>query len=111
DTVLATLKQDWARNMSPWLRQAYHHEAAALARVDEYVEIARPKLAVLLGGTPGQVFELFPHAGDGLFSRFLFQTLPLEGPWVSGRPSARVNATRAAVKGLARVVEGAHRDL
>ena len=111
DALLATLKQDWAAHLSVWLRQAFQHEPATLSRVDEYAAIERPTLAVLLAGTTGQLFALFPSAGNGTYSRFTFYFLPLESPWQSGRPSNQTAKTVEEIRRLGIEVESLYRLL
>lgn len=82
DTLALTFKSDYG-NYSDGFRKAFHHETISYyRRTDrEYVEINEPKLSVLLSGTPQQILSLIPDAENGLFSRFLFYTLPLILEW------------------------------
>ncbi|MCY1633916.1 DUF3987 domain-containing protein [Marinifilum sp. D737] len=82
DTLAYTFKSDYG-NYSDGLRKAFHHETISyFRRTDrEYVDISDPKLSVLLSGTPQQILSLIPDAENGLFSRFIFYTLPLLIEW------------------------------
>jgi hypothetical protein len=73
DVLTDQLKQDYA-NFSDLLRASYQHETVKFYRRlnKEYYEIDRPKLSVLLSGTPGQLRKLIPTIENGLFSRFMF---------------------------------------
>lgn len=82
DTLATTFRSEHG-NYSDGLRKAFHHEPITYNRRKdrEYVEIAMPRLSVLLSGTPGQISALIPDAENGLFSRFLFYTLPMRPAW------------------------------
>lgn len=82
DTLANTFRSEHG-NYSDGLRKAFHHEPIAYNRRKdrEYVEINRPCLSVLLSGTPRQIMSLIPDAENGLFSRFLFYSLPLRPVW------------------------------
>ena len=82
DTLATTFRSEHG-NYSDGLRKAFHHESIAYNRRKdrEYVEIAQPRLSVLLSGTPRQISTLIPDAENGLFSRFLFYNLPLRPLW------------------------------
>lgn len=73
DTLADQMNQDYA-NFSDVLRVCYQHEMLRFYRRNqkEYYEIKRPKLSVLISGTPGQLRKLIPSIESGLFSRFLF---------------------------------------
>jgi len=82
DTLGNVLKQDWG-GYSDSLRKAAHHERISISRKmnDEFVEIQKPRLSVLLSGTPNQVIKLIPSVEDGLFSRFLFYYFDVQVEW------------------------------
>lgn len=82
DTLANTFRSEHG-NYSDGLRKSFHHESIAYNRRKdrEYVEINRPCLSVLLSGTPRQIMSLIPDAENGLFSRFLFYSLPLRPVW------------------------------
>lgn len=75
DTLANTLRQDYG-NYSDGLRKAFHHETISYGRrtEHEYVYIERPRLAVLLTCTPGQVPLLLPanNVENGLANRFVY---------------------------------------
>lgn len=82
DTLATTFHSEHG-NYSDGLRKAFHHEPISYNRRKdrEYVEISSPRLAVLLSGTPRQIGALIPDVENGLFSRFLFYSLPLRPVW------------------------------
>lgn len=82
DTVSMTLKTDFG-NYSDGLRKAFHHEEIAYIRrkENERTRIRRPRWSVLLAGTPAQVTTFIPNSENGLFSRFLFYSLPRTYEW------------------------------
>lgn len=75
DTLTNALKQDYG-NYSDGLRKAFHHETISYGRRTdhEYVYIEKPRLAVLLTCTPGQVPLLLPanNVENGLANRFVY---------------------------------------
>ena len=75
DTLTNALKQDYG-NYSDGLRKAFHHETISYGRrtEHEYVYIEKPRLAVLLTCTPGQVPLLLPanNVENGLANRFVY---------------------------------------
>lgn len=58
---------------SMMLRKVYHHEAISQMRKtkDEHFVVSRPKLSIIISGTPSQIPNLFANNNDGLFSRFM----------------------------------------
>ena len=82
DNLTSTLKTDYG-NYSAGFRNAFQHENISYNRVkdDALVEIKKPKLSVLLSGTPCQIQNLFHDAENGLFSRFLFYHLNVDLKW------------------------------
>lgn len=89
DTIGNVFKQDWG-SYSDLLRKAFHHEPISYSRKKdkEFVEIKKPRLAVALAGTPGQVEGLIKSAEDGLFSRFLFYVFRSEIEWMDASDTA-----------------------
>lgn len=79
DTLSQTLKSDYG-NYSDTLRKAFHHEPVSLCRRKdrEFLELDRPKLSIVLAGTPGQVRNLIQDSENGLFSRFMFFNVKFE---------------------------------
>ena len=82
DTLVNAFKSDYG-NYSDGFRKAFHHETITYSRVkdDEYTEILKPRLSVLLSGTPRQIQSLIPDAENGLFSRFIFYCLNVDLQW------------------------------
>ena len=82
DTLAMAFKQDWS-NYSDSLRKSYHHEPISFSRKmdDTFVEIKRPRLSLLMTGTPRQVGSMgLDNPENGLQSRFFFyffDTLPV----------------------------------
>ena len=76
DTLTVSLKSDYG-DFSDGLRKAFHHEMITYNRRkdNEHVKIYRPRWAILLTCTPGQIPTLFPSLENGLGSRFLFYNL------------------------------------
>jgi len=76
----ATNKAD--NGFSDILRKSFHNENISISRKtdNEYYEIGKPKIAMVLSGTPAQINRLIPDAEDGLFSRFMMYSYnpPLE---------------------------------
>jgi hypothetical protein len=76
DTLTVSLKSDYG-DFSDGLRKAFHHEMITYNRRkdNEHVKIYRPRWAILLTCTPGQIPTLFPSLENGLGSRFVFYNL------------------------------------
>lgn len=95
DTLGQVFKNDWG-SYSDLLRKAYHHEKISISRKtnNEYFEINKPRLAVVLSGTPNQILNIIDSAEDGLFSRFLFYVFSSEPKWMDPSPKSNpVNLT------------------
>ena len=77
DTLSQTLKSEHG-NYSDLLRKAAHHESIGKSRCKdrEFFVVEKPRIAVILAGTPGQVRHLIPDAENGLLSRFIFYFIP-----------------------------------
>ena len=73
DSLSQMLKQDWG-DFSDIMRKAFHHETVSLSREsdDKFIEIKKPKLSMVLSGTPNQLKPLISGKENGLFSRFMF---------------------------------------
>ena len=73
DTLSTAIGSDHG-HWSDTLRKAFDHDRLSYNRRtdQEYREVKRIFLAVLLSGTPAQVRALIPSAENGLFSRQLF---------------------------------------
>ena len=76
DTLISASRQDPGQ-FDDLLRKAFHHEPVASSRKtdNEMIRIPRPRLAVLLAGTPGQFPRLIPDTENGLVSRLLMTQL------------------------------------
>ena len=64
-------KNEWG-NYNTQLRAAFHHEPITLLRKDNFVDIEKPKLSVLISGTLKQMIDLIVSSENGLFSRFIY---------------------------------------
>ena len=82
DTLTNAFNSDLG-NYSDGFRKAFHHESISYLRKKdhEFVEIVKPKFSAVLSGTPQQIFNLIPDTENGLFSRFIFYTMPTELVW------------------------------
>lgn len=88
DALTNMMSSKYGVDNSMILRKVYHHEAISQMRKtnDEYLEVATPKMVIVLTGTPSQIPRLFHSNQDGLLSRFTIVTgnAPLE--WKSVEP-------------------------
>lgn len=77
DTLSQTLNSDYG-NYSDVLRKAFHHELLSLSRKTDRIsyEVEKPRVSVVLAGTPEQVGRLIPDSENGLMSRFIFYNIP-----------------------------------
>lgn len=84
DTLAQTFKSEHG-NYSDGFRKAFHHETISYVRRRnrEHVELLQPKLSALFSGTPKQVSTLIPDAENGLFSRFMFYSMPIKVEWLN----------------------------
>lgn len=73
DTLNAIMKLDFG-DFSDVLRKAFHHEPLSISRKTEkqFDKIARPKLSLLLSGTPDQLEPFIKSTKNGLFSRIIY---------------------------------------
>lgn len=80
DTLTNMLSKSEYGDYSDLLRKAHHHEAIAMVRVCDHIniEIDDPRLSVFLTCTGSQLPLLLPasNVANGLASRFLFYALP-----------------------------------
>lgn len=92
DTLTNTLKQDWG-NFDDLLRKAFHQEMFSYSRkaTNEFVEVAHPKVAVALSGTPGQASRLLVSNENGLVSRFLFYISDTHPEWRDVSPKGSID--------------------
>ncbi len=70
-------------------RKAFHHEfeSQLRKRKGEHIVISRPKLVIIVSGTPSHIKGLFKGNEDGLFSRFMIVTGNSPLVWQSVRPT------------------------
>lgn len=73
DTIASAIGSEYG-HWSDTLRKAFDHDRLSYNRRtdQEYREVKKSYLSVLLSGTPAQVKALIPSAENGLFSRQLF---------------------------------------
>ncbi|WP_129025177.1 DUF3987 domain-containing protein [Flavobacterium sp. YO12] len=93
DSLSNMLKQDWG-NFSDLLRKSFQHETLSLSRQsdDRFIEIKKPKLSIVISGTPDQVKPLIETKENGLFSRFIFYDFDEVSGWKDVSPKAhRIN--------------------
>ena len=72
DTLTQMLGNDWS-NYSDLLRKCFHHEPVSIARKEDraFFEVKKPKMSLLLSGTPEQAKKLIHSKENGLFSRLM----------------------------------------
>ena len=72
DTLTQMLGNDWS-NYSDLLRKCFHHEPVSIARKEDraFFEVKKPKMSLLLSGTPEQAKRLIHSKENGLFSRLM----------------------------------------
>lgn len=83
DTLADKFNNKEFGNFSDGLRKAFHHESMSSFRKkdNELIEVKKPKLSVVLSGTPKQTLNLISDAENGLFSRFIFYSIPMNIKW------------------------------
>ncbi len=84
DTISTAIGSDYG-NWSHTLRQAFDHDRLSYNRRtdQEYREVKKSFLSVLLSGTPAQVKPLIPSSENGLFSRQLFYYMYGIRTWIN----------------------------
>ena len=84
DTVSAAIGADYG-HWSDTLRKAFDHDRLSYNRRtdQEYREVKKSYLSVLLSGTPAQVKPLIPSTENGLFSRQLFYYMHGIWTWIN----------------------------
>src|SRR6218665_850248 len=88
DTLTKALRSEQG-GFSDLLRKAFHHEGLISNRKKgrEYIRVKRPRLSLLLTGTPEQIKSLIHAVENGLYSRFGFYiidgTEPYKDPFAS----------------------------
>lgn len=82
DTLTRNFKGEYG-NFSDALRKNWHSETISSNRKKdrELINLAEPWFALVTSGTPDQIAPFFGSADNGLFSRFLWGTLPLSLEW------------------------------
>lgn len=90
DSLNNAIKSSYG-NFSDGLRKAFHHESISYMRRkdNEWVEINKPQLSIVLSGTPQQCRRLIPNTENGLFSRFAILHLPSGDAWKNVFPEAK----------------------
>ena len=84
DTIASAISSEYG-HWSDTLRKAFDHDRLSYNRRtdQEYREVKRIFLAVLLSGTPAQVKPLIPSVENGLFSRQLFYYMHGIYQWIN----------------------------
>ncbi len=89
DGLTMMLSNKMGEANSVLFRKAFHHEfdSQLRKRKGEHLIISRPKLSIIVSGTPVHIKGLFKGNEDGLFSRFMIVSgnSPLE--WMDVRPT------------------------
>lgn len=82
DTLISAGRPEYGQ-FEDLLRKAFHHELVASSRKtdNEMIRILRPRLGMLLAGTPGQFYRLIPEVESGLPSRLVLYTCRGEAVW------------------------------
>ena len=84
DTISTAIGSEYG-HWSDTMRKAFDHDRLSYNRRtnQEYLEVKKTYLSVLLSGTPAQVKPLIPSSENGLFSRELFYYMPAIHRWQS----------------------------
>lgn len=82
DTISTAIGTDYG-HWSDTLRRSFDHDFLSYNRRtdQEYREIKKSYLSILVSGTPAQVKPLIPSAENGLFSRQIFYYMPAINEW------------------------------
>ena len=82
DTLTTANSSDFG-DYSDTLRKIFHNEALSISRKmnNDYYDVVKPQMSVVLSGTPGQVSKLFKNNENGLFSRFLCMSFNSNNGW------------------------------
>lgn len=101
DSLSNMLKQDWG-DFSDLMRKAFQHETCSISRSDRMFEVNKPKLSIVLSGTPNQIKPLISSKENGLFSRFLFYYFDEVQGWkdVSPKPNITNKEELFSEKGI-----------
>lgn len=83
DTLNNVFLNDWG-NFSSDLRKAFHSEPLSLNRRknNERLVVDKPKISVVLSGTPNQLSTLIKDKENGLLSRFIYYKFKGEAKWI-----------------------------
>ena len=82
DTISTAIGSEYG-HWSDTMRKAFDHDRLSYNRRtdQEYREVKKTYLSVLLSGTPAQVKPLIPTSENGLFSRQIFYYMPAIHHW------------------------------
>ena len=82
DTISTAIGSEYG-HWSDTMRKAFDHDRLSYNRRtdQEYREVKKAYLSVLLSGTPAQVKPLIPTTENGLFSRQIFYYMPAINHW------------------------------
>ena len=110
DTLATVMGQEWGSGISELLRKAFHHEKTQLGRSGDniIINIAEPKLSVLLTGTPGQLGGIIKSTEDGLFSRCMFYMFHDNPVWKNVAPDRSSESLSKYFNDLANEVFAIH---
>lgn len=84
DTISSAIGSDYG-HWSDTLRKAFDHDRLSYNRRtdQEFREIHKCYLSLVVSGTPGQVIAFIPSTENGLFSRQLFLYMPGIHQWIN----------------------------
>ncbi len=87
DTLANTFKREWGQ-YDDKLRKAHGNEPVADLRLGGEREARKPRLSVVLSGTPDQLPAVVPSVENGLWSRFIYYGYAPDNPseWRDVRP-------------------------
>jgi hypothetical protein len=101
-TMMLTNKMGEANSIL--FRKAFHHEyeSQLRKRKGEHLVISRPKLVIIVSGTPSHIKGLFRGNEDGLFSRFMIVTGNSPLVWEDVRPTPGKRSLDEIFQGLSK---------
>ncbi len=87
DTINVATGSDFGQ-YSDVLRKAFQNEPVSQSRRtdNEFFDIEKPKIAIVISGTPGQLFKFINNKSDGLLSRFLVMNFKNSEGWKNVAP-------------------------
>ena len=96
DTLVSANKQEFGL-FDDLLRKAFHHEPVGSSKKgdNEFIRVDRPRMSIVLGGTPSQFTRLIPNAENGLMSRLLLYTCRTSPVWQDVSPREGVGESRS----------------